>query len=131
MSAVPARPVLVCYDGSAESHHALDTLQELLTPVELVILVVWQSLSTRLAGSGSFGVIAVSDDERLDSAERQAARQAAREAVARAEAIGYKATARVEEAQQEIWVKILEVAEEIDAALIVAGSRGRGALKSA
>jgi nucleotide-binding universal stress UspA family protein len=130
-SRAPGQPALVCFDGSAESEHGLQAAQELLGSLDIVILAVWQSVATRLSEGGSFGAVAVQDHEALDGTEEAAARSAAEEAADRCRAGGRRATARVEEAAETTWQKILSVADELDAALIVTGSRGRGPLKSA
>src|SRR6202012_3454921 len=80
---------------------------------------------------GSFGIVAVQGHEALDQAEQAAARSAAAAGAERARAAGRRAQPRAEEAAETVWLKILQVADEVDAALIVTGSRGRGALKSA
>jgi nucleotide-binding universal stress UspA family protein len=125
------KPTLVCYDGSDQSRRGLDAIRGLLAPAEVVILTVWQPLVTKLAETGSFGVFALDDETEVDESEEQAARAAAEQAVERARSAGHTATARVEEAQQAAWMKIIEVADEIDAGLIVCGTRGRGAIKTA
>src|ERR1700722_15681140 len=125
------KPTLVCYDGSDESNRGLESIRGLLAPSEVVILTVWQPLVTKLAETGSFGVFALDDETEVDELEEQAARAAAEQAVERARSAGHTATARVEEAQQAAWMKIIEVANEIDAGLIVCGTRGRGAIKTA
>jgi nucleotide-binding universal stress UspA family protein len=130
-SRAPGRPALVCFDGSAESEHGLRAARELLGPLDIVILAVWQSVATRLAEGGSFGAVAAGDHEALDDTEEAAARSAVEDASKRARAGGRQVTARVVEADETIWQKILQVADELDAALIVTGSRGRGPLKSA
>jgi nucleotide-binding universal stress UspA family protein len=125
------KPTLVCYDGSEESSRALAAIRGLLTPTQVVVLTVWQPLTTKLAETGSFGVFALEDETELDDSEEQAARQAAEEGAEAARAAGHTATARVEEADRAAWMKIIEVADEIDAGLIVCGTRGRGRVKTA
>jgi nucleotide-binding universal stress UspA family protein len=124
-------PVLVCFDGSIQSEHGLHGAAGLLAQADVVVLSVWQSVATRLAEGGSFGVVAVREHEALDEIEESAARAAAAEGAARMSTAGRRATARVEEAEETVWTKILQVADELDAAVVVAGSRGRGPLKSA
>jgi nucleotide-binding universal stress UspA family protein len=131
MTADSKKPTLVCYDGSDQSSRSLDAIRGLLAPAEVVVLTVWQPLVTKLAETGSFGVFALQDETELDDGEEQAARAAAEQGAERARAAGHSATARVEEAQQAAWLKIIEVADEIDAGLIVCGTRGRGAVKTA
>jgi nucleotide-binding universal stress UspA family protein len=131
MSPDAKKPTLVCYDGSDQSTRALESIRGLLAPAEVVILTVWQPLTTKLAETGSFGVFALQDETELDGSEEQAARKAAEQGAERAREGGHTVTARVEEAPGAAWVKIIEVADEIDAGLIVCGTRGRGAVKTA
>jgi nucleotide-binding universal stress UspA family protein len=88
------------------------------------------SISSKLAYAASFGAIAVGANEDIDKSEELAARQAAEEALERAVAMGFTATLRVEEAPETVWMRIVEVADEIDVAMIATGSRGRDALKN-
>jgi hypothetical protein len=76
--------ILVCYDGSDGSREGLQSVSHLLSPRELVILTVWQSLATRLAASGGFGAFALNDEDQADSEEEQAARDAAEDGARRA-----------------------------------------------
>jgi nucleotide-binding universal stress UspA family protein len=126
-----AGPALVCFDGSDQSEYGLHAADGLLASADVVVLAVWQSVATRLAEGDGAGVMAVREHEALDQAAEDAARAAATEGAGRARAAGRRATARVEEAEETVWMKILQVADEIDAAVIVTGSRGRGPLKSA
>ena len=125
--------VLVCYDGSAEARHGLEIALQLLGGTStLVVLAAWQSLETKLAESGSLsGMIAVDDHEDTDHSEQQTAATLVSEAAIRARTAGREAITRVEEAHGAIWQTIVEIADEIDAVLIVTGTRGRGAWKSA
>jgi nucleotide-binding universal stress UspA family protein len=131
MTPASNKPTLVCYDGSDQSRHGLESVRGVLSPGELVVLTVWQPLVTKLAETGSFGVFALDEESSVDQAEERAARAAAEEAAEVARAAGHDATARIEEAQGAAWAKIIEVADEIDAGLIVCGTRGRGSVKSA
>ena len=131
MTPASTKPTLVCYDGSEHSQRSLETIHGLLAPSEVVVLTVWQPLVTKLSESGSFGVFALDEEPEVDDAEQQAARKGAEEAAERARGAGHTATARVEEATGAAWVKIIEVADELDARLIVCGTRGRGAIKTA
>jgi nucleotide-binding universal stress UspA family protein len=124
-------PTLVCYDGSDQSSRGLEAIRGLLAPSEVVVLTVWQPLVTKLAETGSFGVFALDDETDVDDSEERAARDAAEQAAERARAAGHTVTVRVEEAQQATWLKIIEVADEIDAGLIVCGTRGRGSVRTA
>jgi nucleotide-binding universal stress UspA family protein len=131
MSHSASQPVLLCYDGSPESERGLEVMQALAAPVDMVIVAIWQSVSTKLAQSAGFGVLAVENHETLDVAEERAARRAVDGAAVRARDAGHSVSARVEEAQEQIWMTILAIADEIDAALIVTGSHGRSGLRRA
>ena len=127
----PSRPTLFCYDGSEPSLRALASVGHLLAANDAVVLTVWQPLSSRLAESGGFGVFALEQEGDLDLQEQAAARDAAQDGARRARERGADAIARVEEADDGVWRTIIEVADEIDAGLIVCATRGRGSVKSA
>jgi nucleotide-binding universal stress UspA family protein len=125
-------PVLFCYDGSEGSSAAMTAAVELVAhPAPAVVLVVWQPAAVLLAQAGGFGGGYLSDEERVDNEQAQLAKEAAEEGVERARAHGYEASARVEEATEGAGRKIIEIADELDARLIVCGRRGRGAVTSA
>jgi nucleotide-binding universal stress UspA family protein len=96
-----------------------------------IVLTVWQPLTARLTETGGFGVFALEDESEIDEAERDAARAAAEDGVARAREIGLTAEARVEQAEIAVWKTIVDVADEVDAGLIVCGTRGRGSIRTA
>jgi nucleotide-binding universal stress UspA family protein len=124
-------PVLFCYDGSSGSRAAIDAAAELVAhPAPACVLTVWQPAAVLLARAGGFGGIYLSDEERVDSEEQQLARKAAEEGVEHAKARGYEATARVERSTEGAARSILEVADELDARLIVCGRRGLGMVAS-
>jgi nucleotide-binding universal stress UspA family protein len=96
-----------------------------------IVLTVWQPLTARLTETGGFGVFALEDESEIDEGERDAARAAAEDGVARAREIGLEAEARVEQAEIAVWKTIVNVADEVDAGLIVCGTRGRGSIRTA
>jgi nucleotide-binding universal stress UspA family protein len=125
-----SKPTLLCYDGSEDSRRALASVADLLASNEAVVLTVWQPLVARLAETGGFGVFVLDDEDQVDTQEETAARETAEDGAKRASEHGFKATARVEEATEGVWRAIVDVADEIDAGLIVCGTRGRGGVKS-
>jgi nucleotide-binding universal stress UspA family protein len=124
------KPVLFCHDGSEGSRTALAAAVELIKPADAVVLVVWTPAAVQLARGGSF-VVAVPNEGDIDEQEAAAAREIAEEGAARARKRGYNASARVAQANESVAKAIDEVAEEIDAGLVVCGQRGRGAIRSA
>ena len=126
-----ARPVLFCFDGSDGSLIALRDAGALLAPRAAVVLTVWEAVATQIAESPGFGLSYVSDEEAVDAHVEAVARQAAERGALTARSDGWDAVARVENTRSTVWQTVVEVADEIDAALVVCGARGRNALKRA
>jgi len=124
------KPVLFCYDGSDGSKVALAAAAELIKPADAVVLVVWMAAAVQLARAGSF-VVAVPNEGEIDHEEAAIARQIAEEGAARGRDRGYNASARIAQATESVARTIDEIAQEIDAGLVVCGQRGRGMLGSA
>jgi nucleotide-binding universal stress UspA family protein len=124
------KPVLFCYDGSDGSKTALDAAGELIKPADAVVLVVWMRAVLQLSRAGSF-VVAIPNEGEIDDQEARLAQQIADEGAAVARSRGYNASARVARAEESVAKSIEEVAQEIDAGLIVCGQRGRGAIRTA
>ncbi|MFD7603452.1 universal stress protein [Streptomyces mirabilis] len=123
------RPVtLVCFEESAPSRGGLGVAQTLLASTDLIVLTVWQSVASRLAEAGSLGAMAVVAHESSDQAAEEEARAAAARGAEIARVGAGRAQARVEEADEFVWKAVLKVADEVDAASIVIGSRGRSPL---
>jgi len=124
------KPVLFCYDGSDGSKTALAAAVELIKPADAVVLVVWTPAAVQLAQAGSF-LVAVPNEGEIDEEEAGIARQLAEEGAAGARRRGYNAFARIARANESVARTIDDVAQEIDAGLVVCGQRGRGAIRSA
>jgi nucleotide-binding universal stress UspA family protein len=93
-------------------------------------LVVWTPAAAQLARAGSF-LVAVPNEGEVDEQEAVAALQIAEAGAAGARRHGYNATARIAQADEPVAKTIDEIAEEIDAGLVVCGQRGRGTMTSA
>jgi nucleotide-binding universal stress UspA family protein len=124
------KPVLFCHDGSDGSRTALAAAVELIKPADAVVLVVWTPAAVQLARAGSF-LVAVPNEGEIDEEEAAAARQIAEEGATGARERGYNASARIAKANESVAKTIDEIAQEVDAGLIVCGQRGRGAITSA
>jgi nucleotide-binding universal stress UspA family protein len=122
--------VLFCYDGSDGSRSALFAAAELVAhPAYAVVLAVWMPAVVSLVRAGSF-LTAVPNEGEIDEQEAASAQRIAEEGAARARARGYNASARIAQADTSVVGTIGEIAQEIDAGLIVCGQRGRGAIRS-
>ena len=124
------KPVLFCYDGSDGSKTALGAAVELIKPGDAVVLVVWTPAEVQLARAGSF-LVAVPNEGEIDSEEAAAARKIAEEGAEAARTRGYNASARIAQSTESVAKTIDEVAQEIDAGLVVCGQRGRGLITGA
>lgn len=125
-------PVLFCYDGSDGSRAAMAAAAEIVAhPAPAVVLTVWETVAVLLTRAGGLGGSYLSDEGAVDEAQAKAAGDAAHEGVERARDHGYTASSRVEEAREGAGRKIVEIADELDARLIVCGRRGLGTVASA
>jgi nucleotide-binding universal stress UspA family protein len=125
------KPVLFCYDGSEGSRTALMAAIDWIKPAaDAVVLTVWTPAEVQLARAGSF-VVAIPNEGEVDEREAEFAQRIAEEGAAGARTRGYNAVARIAQSDQAVAKTIGEVAEEIDAGLIVCGQRGRGTIGSA
>jgi nucleotide-binding universal stress UspA family protein len=124
------KPVLFCYDGSDGSRAALRAAAELVAhPADAVVLSVWTRAVVSLVRAGSF-LTAVPNEGEIDEQEAALAKRIAEEGAAGAREHGYNASAQIAQADISVVGTIGEIAKEIDAALIVCGQRGRGAISS-
>jgi nucleotide-binding universal stress UspA family protein len=118
------RPVLICYDDSDASRRAIDVAAVVLGPRRAVVLDVGPYLTSAesVALTSSMVPGSAFEDVNEDDALRRA-----RAGAHRARAAGFEADASAELGAP-TWEAIVDAADEIDAAVIVIGSRGlRGA----
>jgi nucleotide-binding universal stress UspA family protein len=113
-------PILICYDDSESARQAIDTAADLLPNGRAVVLDVGPPLTV----AESFAVIApVAPGAAFEGLNEDDARQRARVGAERARAAGFEAEAR-STLGSPTWEGIIDIADEIDAAVIVMGSRG-------
>jgi nucleotide-binding universal stress UspA family protein len=112
-------PILICYDGSADADRAIDAAAALLGPRLAIVLDVGPAITPVESLATLSPVVPGAAFEQLN-AEDALAR--ARVGAERARRAGFLAEARGEVVAP-TWEGIVDVAEEIDAAVIVLGSR--------
>jgi nucleotide-binding universal stress UspA family protein len=111
--------MLICYDGSGEAARAIAVAADLFVGRKAVVLEVTPPLSAEEHEAAFLSVGAAHNiDDRIRDV-RSLARRGARLARAR----GLEAVERVDVAV-EVWEGVVEVADDIDASVIVLGSRG-------
>ena len=118
-------PVLFAYDGSHHAKAAIEQAgQQLRTGRTALVLSVWQPLQ-----SIPFAQLAVVPDE-VAEAMGKGARETAAQGVELARAAGFDAEP-LAEIGAPVWARMVQVADERDAAIVVLGSHGRSGLSYA
>jgi nucleotide-binding universal stress UspA family protein len=117
--------ILICYDGSKDAERAIDTAAALFAPRHAVVLDVAPTLTFAESMALTSSVVVGSAFEDLNTAD---ALQRAEAGAAHARGAGLQAAARATIATT-TWEGIVEVADEIDAQVIVIGSRGLSGLR--
>jgi nucleotide-binding universal stress UspA family protein len=113
-------PILICYDGSADSDRAIVAAAALLGPRRAVVV----DIGPLLTGSESIAALSsVVPGTAFEDMNMDGAMEKARAGAGRAREAGFNAEPRAELAEP-FWQGIVDVADEIDAAVIVIGSRG-------
>ncbi len=125
--------ILLAYDGSDDADAAIDRIAEIMPGAEMTVLVAWQPFLEAIARTGAMGMGmtgAYADSEAIDESSRIAGEATAAAGARRAVGAGLVATSRCAERRDGIARTIIALADELDASLIVMGTRGRGGLRS-
>ncbi|MGP4096067.1 universal stress protein [Nonomuraea sp. KM90] len=120
--------ILVAYDGSADSRAAIEFAAKHLAAEPTVVVTVWEPLLVQLKKYPlAAGVLDQDTEDQSHAQAEQHAREGADLAIASGLAdVTYRAVAD----NESIWKTIVDVADEIDASLIVTGSRGLAGVRS-
>jgi nucleotide-binding universal stress UspA family protein len=127
--------ILVCYDGSADARAAIDRAALLMPGQEATVLLVWETMLETMTRHGSlgmgFGMIGpYTDEQDADAATEKAALATAGEGAQRATDAGLVAQPLIARRQEDIAAIVLGVAEDVNADVIVLGTRGLSGVKS-
>lgn len=126
--------ILVCYDGSADAQAALERVGKLMPGAQVTVMVIWETILETMTRNGSLGMglgmVSAYGEQDVDATIRQAAVGTAEEGVQRAAAAGLVAQPRVVSRDVDIAAEIVAGAADVDADVIVLGTRGRGGVKS-
>ncbi len=112
------RPILICYDDSKGARHAIEAAAQLFPGRRAIVLDVAAPLTVAESFAAVGGV--VSDFEELNTEDALAR---ARVGAEHAREAGFAAEARAD-VDAPTWDGVVAMADEIDAGLIVVGSRG-------
>jgi nucleotide-binding universal stress UspA family protein len=124
---------LIAYDGSDDAATAIRHAGHLIGPRRAIVAHVWDSLAALLLHTdirGLTGSMREAADE-LDEEDRRDAERVAAEGAELARDAGFDAEAHALQGKPKAWPTLLAKADAVDAAVVVIGSRGQGAVKSA
>ncbi len=133
MSGAASGPALIAYDGSEGARTAIARAGTILGGGAAVVVTVWAPLrdvapGALLALPAGMAAAAVDD---IDAATRQHAEDLAGEGAGLARAAGFDAEARAVASSERYFRALLELAGELDARVVVVGSRGRSSVAAA
>jgi nucleotide-binding universal stress UspA family protein len=126
-------PVLLAYDGSENAKAAIERAGAVLQHGPAVVATAW----TTFEGAAPAALLALPGDmvregtAALDEAGRETAEELAAEGAELARAAGFDAEPRAVSSSGPFFAALIHLADELDARVIVAGSRGRSALRAA
>jgi nucleotide-binding universal stress UspA family protein len=125
--------VLLTYDGSENAKAAIEHAGAVLQHGPAVVATAW----TTFEGAAPAALLALPGDmvregtAALDEAGRETAEGMAAEGAELARAAGFEAEPRAVVSSGPFFAALIDLADELDASVIVAGSRGRSALRAA
>jgi nucleotide-binding universal stress UspA family protein len=117
---MPDAPILICYDGSESARRAIDAAAALLGPRRAIVLDIGPILTPAESLATLSPLVGGVTFEEFNEAE---ALRGARMGAELAEHAGFTAEARAQ-VEAPTWAGIVDVADDVDAAVIVIGSRG-------
>jgi len=128
------RPVLLCFDGSDGAAQAIAAAAKTLTEKRALVLTVWEPLATwepydpvTILSAPLSRALAKAMD--LDEIAQQLAEERLQRGVALATEAGFAVEGRA--VQGKAWRTICDMADEVDAAMVVLGARGLSRVESA
>jgi nucleotide-binding universal stress UspA family protein len=133
MSGDSRRPILIGFDGYDDATAAISGAGELLAPRKAIVAYVWESLAEVLLHSESDQLTGTMKEatEEFDASEARHAGEVCERGAELARAAGLDAHPVAAHGKPKAWPALLSLADEHDAAAIVIGSQGLGAVKSA
>ena len=132
-AAGPSAPVLLCYDGSEGAKRASATAARLFPSRPAIALHVWEPLTAVASVPAVPGLGAVLREglAEMDRIGVEESAKLAAEGAREAEEAGLQAQPLSEQREGRAWRAILAIARERDAAVVVVGRRGAGAVERA
>ncbi|MEU8798875.1 universal stress protein [Spirillospora sp. NPDC048819] len=124
--------ILIAYDGSGDAQAAVEYAARHVRPEPAVVMTVWEPLLAQISWmplASATAVAAWEDGDRYE--EEKQAERLARHGADLALAAGLTEVAtRAERGGGPVWAAIVDVADELNASLVVTGSRGLAGARS-
>ncbi|MBF6137079.1 universal stress protein [Nocardia otitidiscaviarum] len=130
---MPCDLMLIAYDGSENARRAVEYAGRFLTANRAVVLTAWEPMVRQAARlSGISGVLQPEwvTDEEIEDVAYTDAKNINAEGAKLAGLAGLNAEARTAECTTTIWNAIVDVADELDVDIIVAGTRGATGIRA-
>ena len=124
--------MLIAYDGSDEARRAIEWAGSLLSVRTAYILTAWEPLQRQAARTaGASGMMQPDWDSSVadDDPAHEEAKRICREGVEIAASAGFTAEPYLVESETTIWSAIVDAARDLDAGVIVSGTRGNSGLR--
>ena len=104
-------PLLICYDGSADAKHAIESAGALLAARPALVVTVWQPIASLDSVVWSGMIVGVDNFAELDRAAAEAGGRVADEGVRIAQQAGLEAEPLAIKAVGPVWKTIVETAD--------------------
>ncbi len=123
-------PILIGYDGSDSAKHALVVAHDTLGHRSVTLLHVWTPPPAVLADAFSTRAGDGPSREDLEAFACSRALEVAADGARIGDELGFGVDPRIERCAAAVWRTILDVADQIDADLIVSGTHGTTAVQT-
>lgn len=122
--------ILIAYDGSDDAKAAIEFAGRMFPGEHAVVLTVWERLAMTSARASAGLMVTIDQAGAEDEAIGRAMSELAMQGAELAREAGLDATPRCDVDSVAVWSTIVDVAEELEASLIVTGTRGLGGVRS-
>jgi nucleotide-binding universal stress UspA family protein len=125
--------ILLCYDGSDPAKRAIEVAHDVAGDRRATVLHLWEPPGGLMIADTFGGMAAWGPDQitEVDAIVRERSGRTLADGVRLAREAGFEAEGRLESSPGPDWRSILDVADELDAHLIVLGARGLSRVESA
>ncbi|TDC84604.1 universal stress protein [Actinomadura sp. 7K507] len=123
--------ILIAYDGSEDARSAVEYTARHFRAEPTVVMTVWEPLVAQISLAPLAAAIPVAGGQDADFEEAKQAERLAQQGADIALAAGLtEVTIRAERGDGPVWAAIVDVADELNASLVVTGSRGLAGARS-